>query len=81
MTTAAVLIGICITTSYFFFFRNEKVAAFRKSIIDQAFNGDHWSEKIEIYRDGPGYSEMVFSFKPLKLESFYTPEEIEVLNK
>jgi cbb3-type cytochrome oxidase subunit 3 len=76
-----ILTLVLLATWYFAFYRNNRVHAFRKEIIDIAFKGDNWGEKHEIYHNGPGYAKMLYSLKPLKLESFYTPEEIEILNK
>ena len=61
--------------------RNELVCKFREKIIDMIYKGDNWKEKRDIYHNGPSYGKMVISFKRLKLESFYTPDQIEILNK
>jgi hypothetical protein len=81
VTTSIVLIVVLAPTYYFTFYRNNKVHVFRKYIIDMAYTGDNWPDKSDIYRNGPSYNKMIFSFKPFKLESFYTPEEIEILTK
>ena len=53
-------------------YRNEVIHRF-------VFKGNNWQEKYDIFNNGPSYNKMLYSFKPLKIESFYTPEEIEIL--
>jgi hypothetical protein len=62
-------------------FRNSLVHNFRGRIIDMVFEGDNWETKQKIYDSGPSYEKMLLSIKPLKLESFYTEKQIEVLTK
>lgn len=72
--------------------RNEKVFVFRKYILDKAYdellrilheNIDKYESMYEewgkIY-DRHSYYKMVFSFKPLKLEHWFTEEEIKRFN-
>ena len=61
--------------------RNELVCRFRHKLIDTVFEGNNWNEKREIFHNGPSYGKMLLSLKRLKLESFYTSEQIEILNK
>ena len=80
--TLTALMTLLVATWYFAFYRNNRVHAFRKSVIDQVFRSqDNWQERHMIYHNGPSYDKMLYSFKPLRLESFYTPAEIEILNK
>ena len=80
--TLTALMTLLVATWYFAFYRNNRVHAFRKSLIDQVFRSEYnWQERHMIYHNGPGYAKMLYSFKPLRLESFYTPAEIEILNK
>lgn len=58
--------------------RNEKVAAFRISLISLIFDRNYSPEKLSIY-DKVSYQKMLFSLKPLVLESFFTSEEIKIL--
>jgi hypothetical protein len=66
--------------SVYMLIRNELVGRFRGKLIDMAFRGDNWLEKLEIFYR-VYYYEMMLSCKPIKLESFFTQEEIEILNK
>jgi hypothetical protein len=61
--------------------RNELVGRFRSKLIDKIFTGDTWQQKHKIYANGPSYNKMLLSLKRLRLESFYTPEQIEIINK
>lgn len=70
--------------------RNNKVYEFRNYLIDLACkyncneiakgNLDYISA-YEWFVDKYTYDKMLFSFKPLKLESWYTKEEIEEMQK
>jgi len=62
-------------------YRNERTFRFRTQIVDMVFkdNNDDWEKRATIYQNGPSYNEMMYSFKPFKLESFYTPDEIKTL--
>lgn len=59
--------------------RVEKVARFRKSILEMLRNAVHedirlgqpWSWRFEVYESGPSFDRMLFSFKALKMENFY----------
>ena len=66
--------------SVYMLIRNELVSRLRGKLIDTVFQGDNWQKKVEIYRS-VSYNRMMLSFKPIKLESFYTQEEVEILKK
>lgn len=70
---------ILILTGIFFHYRNNNVFSFRNSVIELVFKDSDYEEKLKIY-DRVSYDKMVWSFKPLKLESFYTKEQIAILN-
>lgn len=72
---------VVVVISILFSIRNNRVFDFRHKIIDMAFEGPNWEQKRLIYHNGPSYDKMLYSFKPLKLTSFYTPEQIEILSK
>jgi len=76
MTFWVLVLVVCV----YFLFRNFRVWRFRDKLIDRVFQGPYWMEKMEIFDRVP-YNQMALSFKPLKLESFFTPEEIEMLSK
>ena len=76
-----VVFAVVIVISILVAIRNSQTHKFRHRVIDIVFEGENWEEKRLIYHNGPSYNQMMFSFKPLKLESFYTPEQIEILNK
>lgn len=72
--------------------RNDKVFTFRKYIIDRAYDEmlsilhkdidkyeSMYEEWDKIYNRRP-YYKMVFSFKPLKSEQWFTEEEIKRFN-
>ena len=45
---------------------------------------DEWETRKRIaddMNDRYGYNKMVFSFRPLKIEEWYTPTECEIINK
>ena len=83
---------IIIAASLYIFIRNEKVFVFRMYIIDRAYDEllriSH--EDIDKYEsmhkewnkiyDRHSYNKMLFSFKPLKWEHWFTKEEIKKFN-
>ena len=75
-----VILGIFIVAGIVFMVRNNQTFNFRTALIDRVFIGNNWAKKQKIFDNGPSYSKMMYSLKPLKLESFYTPEEIKILN-
>jgi hypothetical protein len=70
---------VILILSVYLFIRNELVAKFRSKLIDRVFSGPNWEKKVEVYRS-VSYHRMVLSFKPLKLESFYTEMQVWILN-
>jgi hypothetical protein len=87
-TTLSVLIIYII--GLFVLFRNQKVSTFRGKLIDMC--GDYNMRHIEDWEIGndvdafvwlygtlPTYTEMLYSFKPLKLGSYITKEQYERL--
>lgn len=73
-----ILLGLVFIPPYFLY-RNEKVYNFRCKIVDLIFLGQNTLQKRKIYLQGPSYDKMLYSIKPLKLESFYTDDEIKIL--
>lgn len=60
--------------------RNDEVYAFRNKILYSIGLCDkYYKEKHELWAKYT-YNDMLNSKKPLTLESWYTPEEIEILN-
>lgn len=57
--------------------RNDKVFDFRLKII-YAFSPANWSEAKKLY-EKYSYNDMLFSLKSLKLEAWFTEEEIKIL--
>lgn len=70
------LLAYCV----FMLVRNEKVANFRHYITGHLVfrNDGNYHVRLKIY-NRVSYHKMLHSFKPLRLESFYTKEEIEIL--
>lgn len=76
---------------YICFIRNIKVYSFRKYIADLTYlkslnmlNNNISMEEIDHLWDiirKISYNQMLFSFKPLKLEYWFTKEEIEKITK
>ena len=61
------------------FFRVDKVFEFRQSITKMIFkDGRNVLKRVDILYNYP-FGKMVDSWKPLKLESFFTKEEIDIL--
>ena len=86
-----IAIGIIVALQMYIFygfwmlFRNDKVCAFRNKISDLEYK-----RRIEAIRQGLyfkdlnlhdkySYNDMLYSFKPLKLEKWFTEEEIRYL--
>lgn len=70
--------------------RNSDVCDFRNRIIDvcNEYNtrhileydpGNEKTDALIMYQNLPTYQEMVFSFKPLKIENYLTEEQIQIL--
>lgn len=80
-----VIILSCLFIGIYLLFRNNKVYKFRTRIIDLE-TYKYLAEKsyernpYELH-DRYTYAEMIFSFKPLKLENWFTKEEVESLLK
>lgn len=74
------LIGLIASLMYcfFLFYRNIKVLKFRLALTDLVFNDFDYMKKLDI-QNRVSYEQMLFSFKPLKLESYYSTEEIKIL--
>lgn len=76
-------------TSIYFFIRNNKVHKFRIYIVDLIHSRacvmiDDGASHRDIFNlwdmlDGISYEEMLFSFKPLKMEYWFTEEELKLL--
>ena len=85
-----IIIQLCITI-YICFIRNIKVYNFRKYIADliylksveMLFNNISMEEIDHLWNiiRKVSYNKMLFSFKPLKLEYWFTNEEIEKITK
>lgn len=81
----ACVIGI--TISMYVLHRNDKVYEFRQGIIDMASKAAR--RRIDENRDDylaphsllnkHTYDQMLYSFKPLKLEAWFTEEEVKTL--
>lgn len=80
---AAGLIGLLL---YFFVFRNFLVYEFQMALLSMAYNYNNrrlqsgildFEDAIDWFFDKHSYSSMVFSFKPLKLEYWYSEEELK----
>ena len=74
--------SICIVFLLYLLYRNNKVYRFRNDILDHMYysdiDWDKWLKARNIYTKY-SYDDMVFSFKPIKLESWFTEEEIKLL--
>lgn len=73
--SAPMIIGIIIC--FYLLLRNGKVCDFRIKFIKFA-NLANYKEVIKLH-DKYSYEEMLYSFKPLKLEAWFTEEEIKIL--
>lgn len=84
-----IIILLMISSFYFGMYRNTEVYAFRgrvrelclthaKTAIDKRESDFLWSYRTFL-DNGPTYRQMVFSFKPLKLNKWYKIEDLEKL--
>lgn len=91
LVSSGLLIASCLALVYglYILHRNNKVLEFRCYILDRCtkaqiasiYNGvNELGEYDAIYRKY-SYNDMLYSFKPLKLEKWFTKEEIDLLNK
>lgn len=77
---------LCLILNNYFGFRNEKVSDFRNKVLDYEFELlkkilSNYGElrDFEFYNKLPSYEKMLYSFKKLKLETYFTLEEIKTL--
>jgi len=77
-----IMILLLLLLSLFFTIRNYCVFKFRRHIADRyIFNHTNgWEGRREIHLR-VSYAKMLYSFKPLKLESFFSAEEIKMITK
>ena len=91
LVSSGLLIACVLITvlSLYFLYRIDKVYKFRRYIIELCFkaqarsvnNGIFNLEQYDAIYYKHSYNDMLYSFKPLKLEKWFTKEEIELLNK
>lgn len=91
MTTIEIVISgvyvmLAIVGYYFFVIRNTQVCEFRRMIVRMcaAYNIRHINDRARVdafsfFLHKHTYNRMMFSMKPLRLESWYTEEEIELI--
>lgn len=89
---ASFLLIICALSLVYLLYilkRNYEVHSFRSYIIDRlheakirAINkGIFYLDEYDDIYDKYSYNDMLYSFKPLKLEYWFTQEEIDLMNK
>lgn len=80
-------LSVLAANNYFHFYRNDKVRDFRMALLDtvsntakkyMAMGRDNWFAPYYLYNKY-SYDDMVYSFKPLTLEAWYTEEEIKMI--
>lgn len=78
-----IIIIVLSILNLYFIKRNNKVYDFRMEIIDLTHSGIMLDKELFYKRmylsDKHSYNKMLYSFKPLKLEYWYTPEEIKLI--
>ena len=79
MVLSLFFLAFWLTVSIYFWIRNKRVHDFRNNILDTIFTQDNYVAKLTVYQNGPSYQQMMLSFKPVRLDSFYTPEQIKIL--
>lgn len=57
----------------YFLYRDYRVFLFWISLIDKIFESDDWRELIEQF-NAVSYHSMVFSFKPLRMECWFSED-------
>lgn len=85
------LIASCsaLVYSLYLLHRNDSVYKFRRYIIERVFEakirainkGVFYLDEYDDIYDKYSYDDMLYSFKPLKLEYWFTQEEIDLMNK
>lgn len=59
--------------------RNDSVCSFRLRLIDIIFESKDWKILLKTYINGPSYNDMLYSFRPLRLEKWYDNEFLKKL--
>lgn len=73
------ILGALLLLCFYKLWRNERVYALVTKIHYLVFEtGGDWERKLRVQKRVT-YDEMMSSFKPVKMESFYTAEEIAIL--
>lgn len=84
-----VILAIAFFADLYFYSRIDKVFKFKMEIIDIVGNtakrmiesgckDDEWMKPYDVF-NRVSYKKMKYSFKPLKLESWYTDEKIKIM--
>lgn len=81
------LFTIALLVNQYFLYRHKKVRRFRLELIEMAYTaakkailcGEDDIESLISLCDKYSYDDMLYSFKPLTLEAWYSEEEIKIL--
>lgn len=78
-TILVIVFGTIVLVSLYILYRNQRVFNFRNEIIEMVFRfeGD-WRKRNEIFHKF-SYDSMVCSLKKLKLESYWSKEDVNIL--
>ena len=74
------ILTILLILSFYGLYRNKKVYKYRRSLIVRIYYSENWNWLI-IYYHNISYSEMLYSFKPLKDKYWFNEEFINKINK
>ena len=61
---------------FYFSFRNNRVLEFRRCVIDAMFKSKYWLELVNEF-DKVDYNAMFLSFKPLRMERWFSKDFCE----
>lgn len=85
-----ILISIILVVSLYFLYRNDKAHKFSRELIQMSYDynirridenpmGDY-DDAFEWFANKYSYEKLLFSFMPLKLEYWFTQEELDKIN-
>lgn len=72
------VLGFVFVFSIYMIHRCLAISKLRQDIMDMCLEAPNYQTALNVYRS-VSYDKMLYSFKPIKMESFYTQRQIEII--